>query len=99
MGFLNGNVILSWRSEVLSCSNRHMTWENKVGYKSWPRIFEFGDIKNTNNLHFDALSDQPVKSCNLNIPLWLPVLLWLIIWPLWIRRITRKEAAHFSKLQ
>ena len=23
----------------------------------------------------------------------------LIIWPLWIRRITRKEAAHFAKLQ
>ncbi len=35
----------------------------------------------------------------ITLPLWLPVLLWLIIWPLWIRRLTRKEAAHFAKLQ
>ncbi|OYV05550.1 MAG: hypothetical protein CFE26_11015 [Verrucomicrobiales bacterium VVV1] len=33
------------------------------------------------------------------LPLWLPILLWLIIWPLWIRRLTRKEAAHFAKHQ
>lgn len=35
----------------------------------------------------------------ITLPLWLPVLLWLIIWPLLIRRITRKEAARFAKLQ
>jgi len=35
----------------------------------------------------------------ITLPLWLPVLLWLMIWPLWIRRLTRKESAHFAKLQ
>lgn len=35
----------------------------------------------------------------ITLPLWLPVLFWLIIWPLWIRRLTRKEATHFEKLQ
>ncbi len=74
-------------------------WENKVGYDVWPDLFEFGNIIDPDDLHFDLWHDKPVKSCNLNIPLWLPVLLWLIIWPLWIRRITRKEAAHFAKLQ
>jgi len=74
-------------------------WEGKVGYDAWPSLFEFGDLKDPKDLHFDLLPDLPVKSCNLNIPLWLPVLLWLIVWPLWFRRLTRKEAAHFAKLQ
>ena len=44
------------------------------------------------------ISSSEVRK-HLTLPLWLPVLLWLIIWPLWIRRLTRKEAAHFAKLQ
>jgi hypothetical protein len=44
-------------------------------------------------------ASSTITFTKLSLPLWLPVLLWLIVWPLWIRRLTRKEAAHFAKLQ
>ena len=47
----------------------------------------------------ESNTEQSFSRTFVLLPLWLPVLLWLIIWPLLIRRITRKEAAHFSKLQ
>ena len=33
------------------------------------------------------------------LPLWLLPLLWLIVWPWWVIRFNRREAAHLAKLE
>jgi hypothetical protein len=32
----------------------------------------------------------------LFIPLWIPCLAWLVLWPLWLRRAHKKAGANFS---
>lgn len=82
----------------------------RTPYTSYRNPFKFGERDQTpvNSSNIDYIlfvmespySSQPsTTGCTITLPLWLPVLLWLIVWPLWIRRLTRKEAAHFAKLQ
>jgi len=40
---------------------------------------------------------EGVTTCIFSIPLWIPPLLWLIVWPWWVSRLNHKEAAYFAK--
>ena len=96
----NGKMIISQKPNTITCANLWCrAWNRNNGYDFWPKPFDTEVTGETYQLYSDFGVVGPSTGWVIQIPLWLPVLLWLIIWPLWIRRLTRKEAAHFAKLQ
>ena len=41
-------------------------------------------------------NEHDYRSLYLFVPLWIPLLGWVFLWPLWMHRADKKEAAIFG---
>lgn len=45
---------------------------------------------------FEWRNERDYRSLYLFLPLWIPLLCWVFLWPLWMHRADKKEAAIFG---
>lgn len=90
---------IALRSGGLDLDFDHWTLAKGTGTPSprseW-RFDSASSIGATLSAEFEWRNEHDYRSLHLFVPLWIPLLGWVFLWPLWMHRADKKEAAIFG---